>query len=193
MLSIIMYEKAVADVTIDPVSKAMSKSLLQCTRDARGAWEAIRPPFSTSFHGALSDLRALDYMDYEGLGIFPDRPEVVETVWGNVLAALLDLKWGQTGIRNATVLCLYAPPEFEYDFLCVPAIEVAKVYASPSPQDDKMRWSVAAEMLRYWHGYSSCSIDEDRIDRIARDIREVSPDSLSYLALTAACIEEVSD
>jgi hypothetical protein len=53
----------------------------------------IQPPFPATFDGTLTDIRALDYMNYEGIGFPQGGIEVAALVCGEVLRHAAGLEW----------------------------------------------------------------------------------------------------
>ena len=68
-----------------------SAAELAVVKDAQAAfserWESIRPPFQARFNGGIDDVRALDYMDYEGIEFPAPGLERAALVCGEVVLA----------------------------------------------------------------------------------------------------------
>lgn len=59
----------------------------------RDHWASIRPPFIATFDGSMADVRALDYLDYEGINVPGAGIESAAMVCGEVLCRTLGLEW----------------------------------------------------------------------------------------------------
>lgn len=59
----------------------------------RDHWASIRPPFPASFDGSIADVRALDYMAYEGVDAPGSGIEPAAMVCGEVLRLAAGLDW----------------------------------------------------------------------------------------------------
>jgi hypothetical protein len=59
----------------------------------RDKWESIRPPFPAAFDGTITDVRAIDYMDYEGIDLPRGGLEASAMVCGEVLRRAAGLEW----------------------------------------------------------------------------------------------------
>jgi hypothetical protein len=59
----------------------------------RERWASIRPPFPAAFDGTLTDIRALDYMNYEGIDFPQGGIEPAALVCGEVLRRAAGLEW----------------------------------------------------------------------------------------------------
>lgn len=74
-----------------------SAAELAVVKDAQTAfrerWESIRPPFQATFNGAIEDVHALDYMDYEGIEFPAPGLELAALVCGEVVRRAAGLEW----------------------------------------------------------------------------------------------------
>jgi hypothetical protein len=59
----------------------------------RDRWASIRPPFPAAFDGSMSDVRALDYMAYEGIDVPGGGIEPAAMVCGEALRRAAGLEW----------------------------------------------------------------------------------------------------
>jgi hypothetical protein len=59
----------------------------------REMWASIRSPFPAAFDGTMADIRALDYMDYEGIDFPRGGIEAAALVCGEVLRRAAGLEW----------------------------------------------------------------------------------------------------
>jgi hypothetical protein len=59
----------------------------------RDHWASIRPPFPAAFDGSMADVRALDYMAYEGIDVPGGGIEPAAMVCGEVLRRAAGLEW----------------------------------------------------------------------------------------------------
>jgi hypothetical protein len=59
----------------------------------RERWASIRAPFPVAFDGTIADVRALDYMDYEGIDIPQAGIESSAMVCGEVIRRAAGLEW----------------------------------------------------------------------------------------------------
>jgi hypothetical protein len=69
------------------------RALTVATNAFRERWASIRPPFPAAFDGTLTDVRALDYMNYEGIDFPQGGIEVAALVCGEVLRRAAGLEW----------------------------------------------------------------------------------------------------
>lgn len=56
-------------------------------------WDSIRPPFPAHFDGTVDDVRALDYLTYEGLGYGKAGIAEAALVCGEVVRKAASLEW----------------------------------------------------------------------------------------------------
>jgi hypothetical protein len=76
------------------VPSAEESALIGAAGDAfRTYWESIGPPFVAGFDGGVADVRALDYLDYEGLRYGPCTIEQAALVCGEALRRAAGLEW----------------------------------------------------------------------------------------------------
>ncbi len=59
----------------------------------RDKWTSIRPPFPAAFEGSVTDIKAIDYMEYEGIDFPQGGIEVAALVCGEVLRRAAGLEW----------------------------------------------------------------------------------------------------
>lgn len=59
----------------------------------RDHWASIRPPFPAAFDGSMADVRALDYLAYEGVDAPGGGIEPAAMVCGEVLRRAAGLEW----------------------------------------------------------------------------------------------------
>jgi hypothetical protein len=59
----------------------------------REKWASIRPPFPAAFDGTITDVRAIDYLQYEGITFPPCGAEGAALVCGEVVRRVAALEW----------------------------------------------------------------------------------------------------
>src|ERR671912_792242 len=59
----------------------------------RKLWASIRPPWPHAFDGTVNDVRAIDYLDYEGINFPKCGIEGAALVCGEVLRRAAGLEW----------------------------------------------------------------------------------------------------
>lgn len=75
-------------------TQAQLDAITQACVQFREFWSSFEHmPFECNFAGAKDDVRALDYLDYEGLGYPSSGLKGAALIWGNVLASNLELVW----------------------------------------------------------------------------------------------------
>jgi hypothetical protein len=72
----------------DDLARVVAAQALYRTR-----WEAIRPPFTAPFDGTIADVRALDYLAYEGIDLPGGGIEPAALICGEVLRRAAGLEW----------------------------------------------------------------------------------------------------
>jgi len=104
------------------------------------------PPFG-QFSGTLEDVRALDYLDYEGLG-YPCSLSGAALVWGNVLACQLEMSWVTDSYGH--LLLKHDVPGSR--IIVWPYARVLEVHERSIPQFEKYAWileAVVRDCLEY--------------------------------------------
>ncbi len=108
-------------------------------RAYRSHWDSFHamPDRGATFAGALADIHALDYLDYEQLGHPPGGLGATALVWGNVLVAQAGLPW----CRPAAGLDLWLGAEVCGVLRPVlwPFARLAEAKSRNSPQFDQFR------------------------------------------------------
>ena len=76
-------------------SAADREEVVAAGRACRRHWDSFdsMPDIGATFTGAVADIRALDYLDYEQLGHAGDDLRVAALVWANVLVTQSGLTW----------------------------------------------------------------------------------------------------
>ncbi|MDB5318494.1 MAG: hypothetical protein JWN40_125 [Phycisphaerales bacterium] len=74
-----------------------SSEELAAVKDAttafRQTWASIRPPWPAPFDGTITDVRAIDYMQYEGIQFPPCGIEGAALICGEVVRRVASLEW----------------------------------------------------------------------------------------------------
>ncbi|HEX8913881.1 MAG TPA: hypothetical protein VF796_16145 [Humisphaera sp.] len=111
----------------------------------RRQWASMtRPPFSAAFDGSPADVRALDYLDYEGFPLPPCGLEGAALVCGEVLRRAAGLHWVMSHRGDwflATEEC--AVPGLA---IC-PLARVQEIVFGWTPQFGRFAWAVARAAL----------------------------------------------
>lgn len=92
-----------------PASDTQVAAVDSACREFREHWRSLEHmPFPCEFLGTLDDVRALDYLDYEGLGYPASYLTGAALVWGRVLQQQLGMSWS-SGYNGEQVLIHDAP------------------------------------------------------------------------------------
>ena len=122
-------------MAMQPATPNELESLQTALAEFRAHWESIRPPFICQFDGSIDDIRALDFLDYEGLP-YPGCGEYgAALVWGNVIASHTPFRWYFDNDLGGLIL---RPPEAS--FVIWPFGRVYESRRSCEPQFGKYRW-----------------------------------------------------
>jgi hypothetical protein len=79
---------------LSPATKTDLAPLAIALNQFRTLWNSLRnPPLHCEFLGTFDDIRALDFLDYEGHRYPSSDLEGAALVWGNVLAHQIGFKW----------------------------------------------------------------------------------------------------
>ena len=116
-----------------------------------------------TFEGEVSDIRAIDYLEYEGLDFPSNDLEVVALVWGQVLARQLGLEWISSPFGDL-LLGQAAPDRFEMAVAIWPYARVLEMECSGRPQFGRFGWltrRVIASCLEH-------AFDPDMEERLRR-------------------------
>src|SRR5688500_1042237 len=94
---------------VSPTSEDDIARIEAARAEFRDHWRTFRNmPFECDFDGGDDDVRALDYLDYEGLGYPKSDIEGASLVWGGVLASNVGMKW-VLSYRGDLLLTLDSP------------------------------------------------------------------------------------
>ncbi|HEY0008772.1 MAG TPA: hypothetical protein VGB55_08620 [Tepidisphaeraceae bacterium] len=103
----------------------------------RDLWASIRPPWPHAFDGSVNDVRAIDYLHYEGIGFPKCGVEGAALVCGEVLRRAARLEW----------VCSYrgdwfvASPEDDWPGVAIcPVVRVHEVQFAGTPQFGRFMW-----------------------------------------------------
>jgi hypothetical protein len=104
----------------------------------RSHWDSFRamPIRGETFDGAVADIGALDYLDYEQLGHPPGGLPTTALVWGNVLVSQAGLNWCRAADGN---LWLATDVQGVQQAVLWPLARVAEARSRGYPQFDKFR------------------------------------------------------
>src|SRR5258705_12572437 len=92
-----------------PASNTQLAAVEDACREFRAHWRSFdHMPFNCEFVGTLEDVRALDYLGYEGLGYPASYLSGAALVWGRVLEQQLGMSWA-TGYNGEALLVHDAP------------------------------------------------------------------------------------
>jgi hypothetical protein len=69
------------------------KAVTAAAKLFRDCWASIRPPFPAAFDGAMADVCALDYMNYESIDVPGGGIEPAALMCGEVLRRTVSLEW----------------------------------------------------------------------------------------------------
>jgi hypothetical protein len=84
-----------------PASETQLQQVRRALDEFRTHWHTfLGMPPKGNFAGTLEDVRALDYLHYEGLGYPPSGVHGAALVWGNVLACQLEMRWATDSQSN---------------------------------------------------------------------------------------------
>lgn len=90
----------------------------------RQHWAKFRAmPYEGKFEGEVKDIRAIDYLAYEGLDFRKGEEPEVALVWGNVLAHQVGFDW-HCSYRGDLVLVWGEPGEDRYEAAIWPTARV---------------------------------------------------------------------
>src|SRR5688572_20095250 len=138
-----MYLFPANDDDLAPVAAARA--------EFRAHWRSFHNmPFACPFDGGDDDVRALDYLDYEGLAYPKSDIEGAALVWGNVLATQAGMRWALS-YRGDLVLTLDGPGN---RITVCPLARVLESQERSLPQFGRYRWlleQVASDCLEYAH------------------------------------------
>lgn len=136
-----MHTSTASEVQLSEVQKALD--------EFRAHWHSFSSkPLFGGFNGTLEDVRALDYLDYEGLGYPPSGISGASLVWGNVLACHLAMSW-VTDSDGHLLLRHDVPGSY---ITVWPYARVLEVQERSQPQFQKYAWilkGVIRDLLEY--------------------------------------------
>jgi hypothetical protein len=107
-------------------------------------WTSIGPPWPHAFNGTVNDVRAIDYLDYEGIGFPQCGVEGAALVCGEVLRRAARLQW----------VCSYrgdwfvASPEDDWPRVAIcPVVRVHELEFAGVPRDGRFMWFLSRAAL----------------------------------------------
>jgi hypothetical protein len=111
---------------------------LRMTREEfRAHWLSFQNmPFDCLFAGAIEDIVALDFLNYEGLGYPPSCLEGAALIWGNVLATQLGMTWATWS--GSELLLEHSEPGSRVTIW--PFARVLETHEQSHPQFGKFAW-----------------------------------------------------
>ncbi|WZO97492.1 hypothetical protein EP7_004528 [Isosphaeraceae bacterium EP7] len=131
-------------------------------------WESLRsmPWFGEPFGGGLGDIRALDYLDYEGIGYPPGGVSAAALVWGRVLARQTGLEWARCSLGG-----LWLWSDVSNGGLAVwPLARVGEAQARFFPQFGKYAALTERVLGECLEVYSGSGEIEGRLERLRADL-----------------------
>lgn len=105
----------------------------------RDRWESISPPFPAAFNGAIEDVNALDYMEYEGIDFPVPRLECSALVCGEVVRRAADLEW-VVSYRGDWFVA--SPDQSLASVAICPLARLHELECGGSPSSEKHLWFV---------------------------------------------------
>ncbi len=103
-------------------------------------WARIKPPWPHNFDGTYEDVRAIDYLDYEGVA-FPDCGiEGAALVCGEVLRRAANLQWKSDYCGDWYITS-------SYGIAICPVTRVHEFFYAGIPQFGKFLWFVSQAAL----------------------------------------------
>jgi hypothetical protein len=96
-------------MNISPASDSQLTAVSSACKEFREHWRLLEHmPFPCEFVGTLDDIRALDYLEYEGCGYPASYLTGAALVWGHVLKEQLRMSWS-SGYNGEQLLVHDAP------------------------------------------------------------------------------------
>src|SRR5688500_18677134 len=129
----------------------------------RRIWNGIELPFSTSFTGEMTDVRAMDYIDYESLGTPACGIEGAALVWGEVLRQLFGMQW-VISYRGDYMLAF---PEDDWPSVVIwPFARLLELTVASTPQLGKYGWAMERAILDVMTTVGLSDEQEQRLSQI---------------------------
>jgi len=110
------------------------QTLAAVADEYRGMWGSIGAPYECSFDGAIIDIDALDFVDYEA-GYHPRDELGSSLIWGNVLVSTGVLHW----LINTSGQHFVGSIDYPR-LLLWPYARVVEITHTIGPQSGKYRW-----------------------------------------------------
>src|SRR5688572_26222463 len=110
----------------------------------RKLWASIRPPWPHAFDGTVNDVRAIDYLHYEGIGFPRCGIEGAALVCGEVLRRAARLEW-VTSYRGDWFVA--SPEELWPGIAVCPVVRVHEVQFAAAPQFGRFMWFLSRAAL----------------------------------------------
>jgi hypothetical protein len=108
-------------------------------RAFRERWASIRPPFPATFDGTIADVRALDYMDYEGIDSPRPGIEAPAMICGEVIRRAAGLEWV---ISYRGDWFIASPEESRPAIAVCPLARLHEIECGGGPRSGKHLWLV---------------------------------------------------
>ncbi|MDB5330221.1 MAG: hypothetical protein JWP03_1372 [Phycisphaerales bacterium] len=125
-----------SDWFFQPSAKYLT-AVEQAQAEFRNVWNQLKPPpFAAPFTGEAVDIRAMDYLDYEGIDDPPCGIEGAALVWGEVLRRAADMRWVMS-YRGDLMLA-----SSDESMLMCPFPRVFEVKRRSIPQFGKYQWAM---------------------------------------------------
>jgi hypothetical protein len=110
----------------------------------RTLWASIRPPWPHAFDGTVNDVRAIDYLHYEGIRFPTCGIDEAALVCGEVLRRAARLEWVCSHRGDWFV----ASPEDDWPAIAIcPVVRVHEVQFADTPQFGRFMWFLSRAAL----------------------------------------------
>ena len=171
-------------MALRPANPNELESVHNALAEFRARWETIRAPFSCLFDGSLDDIRALDFLDYEGLPYPACGESGAALVWGNVVASQTPFRWFFDDELGGLVL---RPPE--EPFVIWPFGRVYESLRSGEPQFGKYRW-LFDWVLVHCVGHRLLDLEEER--RLVALLATEEPGTIRFIERTMERLRDLA-
>ncbi len=171
-------------MALQPATPNELESVNTALAEFRAHWESIQPPFICLFDGSLDDIRALDFLDYEGLPYPACGESGAALVWGNVVAAQTPFRWFFDDELGGLVLL---PPDVS--FVIWPFGRVYESRRSCEPQFGKYRWLLDWVLVNCL-GHRLLDLDDER--RLVALLATEEPGTIRFFERTMERLRDLA-
>lgn len=158
------------------------KRLGDAVKALKSYWRQMEGVSKTTFEGDITDIVALDYLDYEGIGYPGTDIEGASLVWGEVIRRNVGLKWVVTYRSD---LMLSTPDDDWPKMVIWPFARIFELHQRDFPQFGKFQWALEQVIV-------DCLASSYPIDDQERLVTLLRADRMEYIPRIASIVRQLT-